>query len=133
MVRPRSRRGDSHGEKRPMRIVLAASPVAADAWVKCFLAAVCGVEWVTAGEGPADADIAAFANWIGHGRFRDGTAIQRNFPYTRDLADLAAGVRARLVTVVRDPYDVFVALYHSVQERSHGERSTTRRSVDAMA
>ena len=132
-VWPRSRRGDSHGENRPLRIVLAASPVAADAWVKCFLAAVCGVEWVTTGEGPAGADLGAFATWIGHGGFRDGTAIQRHFPYTRELADLAAGVPASLVTVVRDPYDVFVALYRSVQERAPGEQSTTRRPVDAMA
>lgn len=116
-----------------MRIVLAAPPAAADAPVKRLLAAACGVEWQTAGEGPADTDTAAVAEWVERGGFREDSALHRFFPYERALADLLAGIPVRLVTVVRNPYDLFLAVYRSVQGDLADLGQPYRRPIDVMA
>lgn len=100
-----------------MRIVVASSPKSGNHWIKCLLGAVYDLRWL-GGEVKPDLKPEGIAAWAAAGAFPPGTIFQMHARFTPALADVIAATPAHIVTIVRDPYDVFVSLYHWAQERA---------------
>jgi hypothetical protein len=100
-----------------MRIVVSSSPKAGNHWIKCLLGKVYDLEWIGGGEKP-DIQPRAFREWVEQGGFPDQAIFHQHARFTRKLCDVIDAVPAHLVTIVRDPYDVFVSLYYWNQERA---------------
>lgn len=98
-----------------MRIIIAAPPKAGNSWLKCLLSHMYGLTWLRGDETPATTEIDDFRQWIGANRFPDGTIFHHHYDYSPAFCDEAAAVPAHLVTIIRDPYDSFVSLYHFIQ------------------
>jgi hypothetical protein len=78
-----------------------------------------------------------FKAWVEEGRFDDNHIFHQHCRYTPFLADVIEAVPARLVTIVRDPYDAFVSMYYWLQTRaaadaSKGKVRPTQRERDQM-
>jgi len=109
-----------------MRIVIAAPPKAGNAWLRCLLREVYGLANLSGPGLPPRADAASFAEWAAAGRFPDGALFHQHVPYSDELADAVAALPAHLVTILRDPYDMFVSLYHFVQTQAAKEKRAGR-------
>ena len=59
-----------------------------------------------------------FKKWVAEDGFPDGTIIHLHYPFSPELADAISSVPAHIVTILRDPYDVFVSYYFAVQRRN---------------
>ena len=121
-----------------MRIVVAAAPKAGNFWIKCLLGKIYDLHWLdddeaaagrpgrfrewVAGGGFPDEERAgqheAFRAWVAAGGFPDQSIFHQHFRFALRLADAIEAVPAHLVTIVRDPYDVFVSLYHWAQDKA---------------
>lgn len=99
-----------------MRIVVVSPPKAGNHWLKCLLGEVYGLEWLHGSDKPKGRP-AAYERWVERGQFPDGTVFHTHMRYTARFADAIASAPAHVVTILRDPYDLFVSLYHWVQER----------------
>ncbi|HEU5433209.1 MAG TPA: sulfotransferase domain-containing protein [Thermomicrobiales bacterium] len=112
-----------------MRIVIAGTQKSGNVWLKCVLANVYDLRVLrNPEETPERPRLDAFQTWIGDGGFPDGTIFHHHFPYSPAMADAIEAVPAKIVTIVRDPYDSFVSYYHSIQNRN---QSGHRRDVMA--
>jgi hypothetical protein len=99
-----------------MRIVVASPPKSGNHWIKCLLGEIYGLRQIGAKQklrGGRDAE----NRWEAVGEFPDGTIMHTHSRFSRKLADAIDRTPAHLVTIVRDPYDAFVSLYHWTQER----------------
>ena len=123
-----------------MRIVIVATPKAGNHWLACLLSRTYRLHWLGEGLGRSDpADqrpkfrawaaaggfaagrgnhAQAFVAWAAAGGFPDGSLFHQHRRFDPGLADAIEAVPARLVTIVRDPYDAFVSLYHWAQEKA---------------
>ena len=99
-----------------MRIVISSPPKSGNRWLKCLLRAVYDLDALHGDEKPPTRP-EAFQSWAAAG-FPDGTIFHQHCRYTPKLCDVIDGVPAHLVTVIRNPYDVFVSLYYWVQEQA---------------
>ena len=54
--------------------------------------------------------------WLEQGQFGDGWIFHKHYRYSPQLCDLLESIPAHLVTIIRDPYDVFVSLYSWIQD-----------------
>lgn len=111
-----------------MRIVIAAPPKAGNSWLKCLLGAIYELEWLRGSDVPERAVRDAFAAWVASGGFRDGTIYHQHYNYSPELADAVAAVPAHLVTIIRDPYDMFVSGFFFVQAQASVEGRSERAS-----
>ena len=102
-----------------MRIVIAGPPKAGNVWLKCLLAAMYGLQALGPKRSPASPTLEAFSEWVADNRFRDGTVFHQHYDYSDEMASAVLSVPAHLVTVVRDPYDMFVSTFHTIQK--HGD------------
>jgi hypothetical protein len=100
-----------------MRIVIAGSQKSGNVWLKCLLANTYDLEVIDVKDGPARPRLETFQEWVAAGKFRDGTIIHHHFRYSPEMAGAIEGVPAKIVTIVRDPYDSFVSYYFAVQTR----------------
>lgn len=97
-----------------VRIVVTSSPKSGNHWIRCLLKHVYDLDELP--EKPSTrAD--AFQAWVEAGNFPDGSIFQQHCRFSKDLADVIEAVPAKIVTIIRDPYDVFVSLYYWVQNR----------------
>ena len=116
-----------------MRIVIAAPPKTGNSWLKCLLAAIYDLDWLTGEETPAGTDLAAFRRWVEDGAWPDGSIFHHHYDFSEELCDLVASVSAHLATIIRDPYDQFVSLYFFVQAQANNQkRAAKHRSSDVM-
>ena len=97
-----------------MRIVIAAPPKAGNVWLKCLLANLYGLRWLDDRQVPRDG-VDGFARWAVGGKFPDRAIFHRHYKYSPAFLDAAEAAGVRVVTIVRDPYDVFVSWYHHMQ------------------
>jgi Sulfotransferase domain len=119
-----------------MRIVISSPPKMGNKWIKCLLSRVYDLEWIV-GEDSPDTNIERFGQFVNEGRFPDNTIFHQHVKYKPELCDIIDDVPAHLVTIVRDPYDAFVSMYHWIQTRADydqevGKVRPKQRPRDAM-
>lgn len=108
-----------------MRIVISSPPKMGNKWIKCLLSRVYDLTWINGDESP-DTNIEEFARFVAEGRFPDNTIFHQHCRYKPQLCDAIEEVPAHLVTIVRDPYDAFVSMYHWIQSRTNYDRERGR-------
>lgn len=100
-----------------MRIVISSPPKMGNKWIKCLLSRVYNLQWVIGDDSPST-NVAQFAAWVQEGKFPDNTIFHQHCKYKPALCDVIDHVPAHLVTIVRDPYDAFISMYHWMQTRT---------------
>jgi hypothetical protein len=108
-----------------MRIVISSPPKMGNKWLKCLLSRVYDLQWIIGDDSP-DTNIAEFGKWVEEGRFPENTIFHQHCKYKPALCDIIDEVPAHLVTIVRDPYDAFVSMYHWIQTRTEYDRERGR-------
>ncbi len=86
-------------------------------WIKCLLSRVYDLEWIIGDESP-NTNIEKFSRFVSEGRFPNNTIFHQHCRYKPYLCDVIDEIPAHHVTIVRDPYDAFVSLYHWIQTRT---------------
>ncbi len=119
-----------------MRIVISSPPKMGNKWIKCLLSRVYDLQWII-GEDSPDTNIEQFDLFVSEGRFPDNTIFHQHCKYKPKICDVIDEIPAHLVTIVRDPYDAFVSMYHWIQTRTDYDRQRGRvrkkeRPRDAM-
>jgi hypothetical protein len=101
-------------------------------WLKCLLGRAYGLRWLRAFETPASADLPSLKTWLADGRFPDGTIFHQHYDFAPEIADVLDAVPARLVTIVRDPYDAFVSTYYTLQQHAAENNPKRRKFTELM-
>jgi hypothetical protein len=101
-----------------MRIVVSAPPKSGNHWIGCLLSTIYGLQWPTPGGHAATANPESLAAFVADGGFPDGSMFHHHTRYHQRLCDIIDAIPAHHVTIIRDPYDVFVSMYYWEQERS---------------
>ena len=119
-----------------MRIVISSPPKMGNKWIKCLLSRIYDLKWII-GEDSPDTNIERFDLFVSEGRFPDNTIFHQHCKYKPKICDVIDEIPAHLVTIVRDPYDAFVSMYHWIQTRTDYDRERGRvrkkeRPRDAM-
>ena len=115
-----------------MRIVIAGPPKTGNMWLKCLLGRAYGLRWLRAFETPESPDFPSLRTWLAAGRFPDGTIFHQHYDFSAELADALDAVPARLVTIVRDPYDAFVSTYYTLQQHAAENNQKGRKFTELM-
>ena len=115
-----------------MRIVVAGPPKTGNMWLKCLLGRTCGLRWLRPFETPERADLESLLPWLAAKRFPDETIYHQHYDYSPEIADAFDAVPARIVTIVRDPYDAFVSTYHTLQQHAAENNQKGRRFTEIM-
>ena len=111
-----------------MRIVIAGPPKTGNVWLKCLLASMYDLRALGPKTSPERPQFDAFAAWVAQGRFRDGTVFHQHYDHSDELVDAIAAVPAQIVTIVRDPYDVFVSSFFTIQKHAENENRKNRKA-----
>jgi hypothetical protein len=119
-----------------MRIVISSPPKMGNKWIKCLLSRIYDLEWIVGDDSP-DTNIERFDLFVSEGRFPDNTIFHQHCKYKPKVCDAIDEIPAHQVTIVRDPYDAFVSMYHCIQTRPDYDRQRGRvrkkqRPRDAM-
>ena len=101
-----------------MRIVVAAPPKSGNHWISCLLATLYDLQWPTPGGQAAVASPETFAAFVRDGGFPENNLFYHHAKFNPRLCNVIEAIPAHQVTIVRDPYDIFVSLYYWEQERS---------------
>lgn len=98
-----------------MRIVITAAPRSGNHWLRCLLAEIYGLEPLQGGAKPATGkrDVKAHG---GVPEMPDGAIFHQHRAYNREMVEAFLAMPAKLVTIIRDPYDVFFSYHRWVQE-----------------
>jgi hypothetical protein len=117
-----------------MRIVIVSAPRSGNHWVECLLGTIYELKRKGGSKKPQATTITAVRQWVLAGGFRDGWIMHMHRGFRARFCDVMDAVPAHLVTVVRDPYDVFVSYYYWSQQRmpndpERGERRPRHRMV----
>jgi hypothetical protein len=115
-----------------VRIVIAGPPKTGNMWLKCLLGRAYGLRWLRSFETPVSADFASLKTWLADGRFPDGTIFHQHYDFAPEIADALEAVPARLVTIVRDPYDAFVSTYYTLQQHAAEKNEKGRKFTELM-
>ena len=115
-----------------MRIVIAGPPKTGNMWLKCLLGRAYGLRWLRAFETPETPDYPSLRTWLAEGRFPDGTIFHQHYDFSAEIADALDSVPARLVTIVRDPYDAFVSTYYTLQQHAAENNQKGRKFTELM-
>ena len=101
-----------------MRIIVSAPPKSGNHWIGCLLSTIYGLQWPTPGGHAATASPEKLAAFVASGKFPDNSMFHHHSRFHQRLCDVIDEIPAHNVTIVRDPYDVFVSMYFWEQERS---------------
>ncbi len=99
-----------------MRIVVASAPKMGNHWIKCLLGEIYGLNQI-AGEDKQRVTRDDYPAWVADGNFPDGSIMHMHNRFKTRLCNVIEQTPAHLFTIVRDPYDAFVSMYHWNQER----------------
>lgn len=94
-----------------MRIIIVGPPRSGNLWLKCLLAntyRLTKLHHIPKTEQALDEKIR-------NGWFIDNSIFHQHFEPTPEFLQIAQTMKAKLVTIIRDPYDAFVSLYFFVQ------------------
>jgi hypothetical protein len=100
-----------------MRIVVVSSPRSGNHWIECLLGTIYDLQLLVEGAKPDGTKPKVFREWARRGGFPDGSLFHLHCRYKSKLADEIEAVPAKIVTIVRDPYDAFVSYYYWTQRR----------------
>jgi hypothetical protein len=115
-----------------MRIVISSAPKAGNKWLKCLLGSVYELEWLL-GERTGPIRAAEFGDWVAGGGFPDDSIMHLHRRFSDRLVDAIEATPARAVTIVRDPYDLFVSYYFWAQEKAaHDPPKPRQRPREAL-
>jgi hypothetical protein len=103
-----------------MRIAVISAPKTGNHWIKCLLGQIYDLKWLERENNPV-ISAEGIRRWVAEGGFPNQTIMHQHCRFTPEICDAIAAAPAHLVTIVRDPYDVFVSLYFWVQERAAQE------------
>ncbi len=95
-----------------MRLIVASPPKTGNIWLKNLLIGAYNIK--QGDDQPLDT-YEDFVDFIKGDRFDDDTVIHLHPEPTDAYFELADSVGATTITILRDPYDVFVSLYHYAQ------------------
>ena len=117
-----------------MRIMVVSSPRSGNHWIECLLGTIYELKRKGGSKKPDATTLMAVRRWVLAGGFRDGWIMHMHRGFRARFCDVMDAVPAHLVTVVRDPYDVFVSYYYWTQQRvlmhrEHGTRRQRHRMV----
>lgn len=101
-----------------MKIVVSAPPKSGNHWIGCLLSTIYDLQWPTPGGHAATASPETLMAFSSSGGFPDGSMFHHHTRFNHRLCDVIDAIPAHHVTIVRDPYDVFVSMYYWEQERS---------------
>ena len=104
-----------------MRLLIVGPPRAGNKWLKCLLSTMYALPSPGRGELPERPSTEVFLEWIAAGKFRDGVIFHQHFRYDPALVAACATLPATLVTILRNPYDVFRSSY-DIQQREPNPR-----------
>ena len=115
-----------------MRIVIAGPPKTGNMWLKCLLGRAYGLRWLRPHETPPRPDVEALEAWLVAGRYPEDTIFHQHYDYSPKIAALLASTDAKLVTIVRDPYDAFVSTYYTLQLHAESQNAKGRKLTELM-
>ncbi|MCA9877715.1 MAG: sulfotransferase domain-containing protein, partial [Thermomicrobiales bacterium] len=115
-----------------MRIVIAGPPKTGNMWLKCLLGRAYGLRWLRPHETPERPDADALAAWLAGGRYPADSIFHQHYDYSPRIVELLAPTQAKLVTIVRDPYDAFVSTYYTMQLHAESQNAKGRRFTELM-
>src|SRR5688572_29529998 len=99
-------------EHSPVRIVIVSPPRSGNHWVECLLSRIYELKHMAGRHKPDATSRKAVRAWIEGGGFPDGSIFYWHRGFDAKFCDIIEAVPAHIVTVVRDPYDVFVSRYY---------------------
>ncbi|MFT4041146.1 MAG: sulfotransferase domain-containing protein [Thermomicrobiales bacterium] len=115
-----------------MRIVIAGPPKTGNMWLKCLLGRAYGLRWLRPHETPARPDVESLQEWMTNGRYPTDSIFHQHYDYAPEIAQLLAPADAKLVTIVRDPYDAFVSTYYTLQLHAENQNAKGRKFTELM-
>jgi hypothetical protein len=99
-----------------MRVVISSAPMSGNRWLKCLLRQIYDLQALHGREKPPTQPD-AFRAWADTS-FREGAIFHQHCRCSPALCDAIDAVPASSVSIVRDPYDVFLSYYYYwVQEQ----------------
>jgi hypothetical protein len=99
-----------------LRIIIASPPRSGNHWIKCLLGTIYGLEELAGGSKPGQKRRDLRRGGAGEIELPDGTIYHTHQAYGVDLVDRWIAMPAHVVTMLRDPYDLFVSYHRWVQE-----------------
>jgi hypothetical protein len=117
-----------------VRILVVSSPRSGTHWIKCLLGTIYELKTASGSKKPEATTAKAVQAWAQAGGFHDGWIMHMHRGFGAKFCDVVEAVPAHLVTVVRDPYDVFVSYYYWTQQKklSTDRKKTERRPRESM-
>lgn len=110
-----------------MRILVAGPAKTGNIWLTSLLASIYDLTLLLPHQKPRRPQLPLFDEWVAAGGFPDGTVFHQHYDYSPELAAAIAAVPAQAVTIIRDPYDMFVSSYFTLQEHKDDGDRTGRR------
>lgn len=101
-------------------------------WLKCLLGRAYGLRWLRPFETPRRADSESLREWLATSSFPDNSIFHQHYDYSPEIVALLQAVPAKLVTIVRDPYDAFVSTYYTMQLHAELENQKGRKLTELM-
>jgi hypothetical protein len=114
-------------ESVSMRIVVVSPPRSGNHWIECLLGAIYDLQRLGGEHKPDDTKPKVFKAWARGGGFPDDSLFHLHCRFNAKLADEIEAVPAKIVTMVRDPYDAFVSRYFWTQQRMPADREQAER------
>ncbi|MFQ5575926.1 MAG: sulfotransferase domain-containing protein [Anaerolineae bacterium] len=97
-----------------MRILVAGPPKTGNNWLKFMLAQIYGLEILK--QFPHSHRPEDLATFIEQGLFTEDAIFHQHFAPLPLFFEVVNSARIHVVTTIRNPYDVFVSLYHFIQK-----------------
>ncbi len=101
-------------------------------WLKCLLGRAYGLRWLRPHETPDRPDVESLETWLNAGRYPDDSIFHQHYDYSPRIEELLKPAGARLVTIVRDPYDAFVSTYYTLQLHAESQNAKGRKFTELM-
>jgi len=104
-----------NGAATGLRVLIASPPKTGNTWLRCLLQHAYGLT-VPHDRLPSIRDPRALERLAAQGTFGPGTVFHQHVRYSAALCETVERLDGRIVTILRDPYDLFVSLYFFRQE-----------------
>lgn len=100
-----------------MRILIAGPPKSGNTWLKCLLSSIYGLPETKHTRLRRRSGIRGFSEFIASGSFQDGTILVHHIPFSKETWEIIAPLPSHVVTIIRNPYDMYVSWFFHMQTR----------------